>query len=53
MSFVLGLVLGGVCFSLLLSVCVLAKQATEPKTPYEEWLAEVQKMNIVHDKKSL
>jgi hypothetical protein len=50
MPSILGIALGGVCFSILLSGALVARHSVRPKTPYQAWLAEIKKINIVRDR---
>ena len=47
MPFLLEVAIGGVAFSLLSSLAVVAREAQRSKTPYKKWLAEIEKINVV------
>lgn len=47
MPSLLGIALGGVCFSILVSGALVARHSVRPKTPYEAWLDEIREQNIV------
>ena len=49
MPFLLEVALGGVAFSLLASLAKVAGDSQKPKSPYNRWLAEIQKTSIVKD----
>ena len=51
MPFLVEVALGGVAFSLLASIAKVARDAQETKSPYQKWLAEVRKSNIVSDRR--
>ena len=47
MPFLFEVALGGVAFSFLSSLAVAAREAQKPKTPYQMWMAEIDKFNVV------
>lgn len=47
MPFMFEVVLGGVAFSFLSSLAIAARGAQKPQTPYQKWLAEIDKSNVV------
>lgn len=49
MPFLFEVALGGVAFSLLSSLATAARDAQRTKSPYDRWLAEIQKTSIVKD----
>lgn len=51
MPFLLEVALGGVVFSLLSSLALVAREARRPKTPYQKWLAEIEKINVVRNRR--
>ena len=50
MPFLAEVALGGIAFSLLSSLAITAREAQKPKTPYQEWLAQIKKINVVRDR---
>ncbi len=50
MPFLLEVAIGGIAFSFLSSLAEVAREAQKPKTPYQIWLAETGKINIVRDR---
>jgi|GEM_PF-2716175 len=50
MPFLFEVALGGVAFSFLSSLAVVARDARTPKTAYEEWLIEIDAINVIKDR---
>ena len=50
MPLLIEVALGGASFSLLSSLAAAARYARETKSPYQKWLAEISKLNVVRDR---
>ena len=52
MPFIVYLALGGVCFSMLVSLCLVLRYAAGEKSDYEKWIEEIRPQNVVKSRRT-
>ena len=52
MPFIVYLALGGVCFSMLVSLCLVLRHSTREKSAYEKWIEDIRKENVVKSRRT-